>query len=76
MSAQKAKCEIAIRGRQMDSARKEIPVFSATGLVLVSEHNLLPLRRRRLRLKEESLAYFALHEASKLSEWKMHGIYM
>ena len=28
MSAQKAKCEIAIRGRQMDSARKDIPVVS------------------------------------------------
>ena len=52
-----------VSGRQMDSVRKEIPVVSSTGFVLVKEHNHpLLLRRQRLRLKEESLTCFALHE--------------
>ena len=63
MSAQKEKWEIAISGRQIDSVRKEFTVVLTTGLVLVREHNHpLLLRRRRLRLTEESLAYFAFHE--------------
>ena len=71
MSAQK-KWEIAVSERQMDSARKEIPeVFFTTGLVLVKEHNhSLSLPRRRLRLTEERLTYFALHEERVLLDSK------
>ena len=71
MSAQKGNWEIAISERQMDSVRKEIPVVLTTGLVLVKEHNHpLLLRRRRLRLKEESLAYFAGASPSGLNGGK------
>ena len=63
MSAQKETWETVFSGRQMDSVRNEIPVVLTTGLVLVKEHSHpLLLRRRRLRLKEECLAYVALHK--------------
>ena len=69
MSSHKAEWENAFSGRQLDSVRKEIPVVLTTGLVLVKEHNHpLLLRRRRLRLTEESLTYFALLEERVLRD--------
>ena len=71
MSAQKEKWEIVISGRQMDSVRNEISVVLTTGLVLVKEHShSLLLRRHRLRLKEECLAYVALLEERFLRDRK------
>ena len=47
----------------MDSVQEEIPEVLTTGLILVNEQNHpLPLSKRRLRLTEESLMDFALHE--------------
>ena len=62
-SATKEELENVSSGKQLDSVRKGTLVVLTTSPILVKEHSHpLPLRRRRLRLTEESLTCFALHE--------------
>ena len=60
-----------MKGKWTVFERRFLKFFFTTGLVLAKEHNHpLSLPRRRLRLTEERLTYFALHEERVLLDSK------